>query len=438
MSNSKEFFWLQKRSEPTRLSFLVLAFFVLSSVVGCSGSDIDKVKSGVLNFDKSTTVGKAIDGCSFFKNVKWSSGIDKQGRKFVFFDAEFNGEIVEKFGESVKYYIDNYLKYNKEAEKWIDCVSTILYESKFRIVYHQEFVLAGETFTHGYSNIVIHDSSRGKLVDMPIDDMLPVIYANEISVPYVFQHVAAAMVGSIKQAADKCTETAPSPISQPTPVPQTPTVTAPAAQVSTPPASTLQQPTPQPGTTNRQTSEQSSTAPQAASATSSSPSSKPVETPSAQPAPDAQPSPTQPVPSQSSDAQPTNTQSPPTSAQSQDSLRSFVEKFFSVTDATGLSILQNSYADTVNFYGKEMSNSGIMKEKLAFFKKWPSETVTLKSYDVQDTDDKNIKQVSCMVEFHAQNDSRTVGGLSMYTLGVRTSGNVPAIVKETAKVIQRY
>jgi len=55
-------------------------------LAGCN-SPIDSVKNGVLELDKSTTVGKAFDNYSCFKKTSWSEIKTKQGQVVV----EFNG-----------------------------------------------------------------------------------------------------------------------------------------------------------------------------------------------------------------------------------------------------------------------------------------------------------------------------------------------------------
>jgi len=71
----------------------MIILLVAMILAGCS-SDIDKVKSGVLPIDRTTTIGKAVDGCSAFSGVVWSGGQDQQGRNFVQFIATINSNIV--------------------------------------------------------------------------------------------------------------------------------------------------------------------------------------------------------------------------------------------------------------------------------------------------------------------------------------------------------
>jgi hypothetical protein len=64
-----------------------------------SGGDVDLVKSGVLDMDKSLTVGNALDGNKFFKSKKWEAKKDEQGRRFVV----FTGELIQKVATASHY-----------------------------------------------------------------------------------------------------------------------------------------------------------------------------------------------------------------------------------------------------------------------------------------------------------------------------------------------
>lgn len=49
----------------------------------CTDDDIDSVKSGYLNFDKSVTVGNLLDNRRLCDKVEWDIVIDKSKRKTV-------------------------------------------------------------------------------------------------------------------------------------------------------------------------------------------------------------------------------------------------------------------------------------------------------------------------------------------------------------------
>ena len=62
---------------------LVVLMMLVFALVGCSQSPADAVRDGKMEFDESTTVGKAMGGYGGFKKVVWESREDKQGRKLA-------------------------------------------------------------------------------------------------------------------------------------------------------------------------------------------------------------------------------------------------------------------------------------------------------------------------------------------------------------------
>lgn len=81
--------------------FLVCLFFIFSQVSEAnagllnilnnvfSSSNIEQVKNGYLEFDKSITLGDALDNYKFFKLTKWTEFESDQGRTII----EFTGDI---------------------------------------------------------------------------------------------------------------------------------------------------------------------------------------------------------------------------------------------------------------------------------------------------------------------------------------------------------
>lgn len=64
------------------LAFSMLLFLLV--LTGCQKqSNIDLVKNGVLEFDKSLTVGQAIENYTLAKKVTWDAGESENGRNFV-------------------------------------------------------------------------------------------------------------------------------------------------------------------------------------------------------------------------------------------------------------------------------------------------------------------------------------------------------------------
>jgi len=322
------------------------------SAYGCSNDDIGKVKSGVLNIDKTTTVGKAVDGYQYFKNVKWQSATDKQGRRFVFFDAELNGNMLAYFQNRIheeiyktvennayrdigevqrkiddQNYEINYKQQSRgnddeiasmkialknmeaelnskkqEAALKLNCVSKVRDSLKLnKIIFHQEFVIAGAKFEQGASGITFYDEHNNPFSEISQADLLDIIYRNAAPDKYLQGYeVLSNLEKQWEQSIEKCTEVTPVPISQPAPVAPTPTTSA----------STQQQTSEQANATSQLPGVQNPATSQAAS----SPSSNPVEPPSTQPAPGTQTPASQPTPSQPSSVQPSTPQSAPSIA----------------------------------------------------------------------------------------------------------------------------
>lgn len=67
------------------VAFLAL---VLNGCNKVGGGDVSLVKNGYLDFDKSITLGQALDGYKFFSKKEWKAYKTEQGRRVV----EFVGE----------------------------------------------------------------------------------------------------------------------------------------------------------------------------------------------------------------------------------------------------------------------------------------------------------------------------------------------------------
>jgi len=71
---------------------------------------VDGLKSYILDIDQTTTLGKAVGGYQFFKDVKWQSATDSQGRKSIFFDAEYNDKMTDSVRNTIGEEIIGYLR----------------------------------------------------------------------------------------------------------------------------------------------------------------------------------------------------------------------------------------------------------------------------------------------------------------------------------------
>jgi len=201
-------------------SFVIAVALLFGVMIGTSSiakaDDVDTVKNGVLDMDKSTTLGKAVGGYDFFTNVKWQSGEDKQGRKFVFFDAEFNDKALNsanKFeitfnrgGENttakniiyvegagtgdgmLQSYMLMFHMDRPEEAKGLGCFKSYVTSNKIKftkITYHKQFVLTsdggfkpGDSVMSFYNGLLGDDSTP--IVQYKNREMLSLIYKNEV------------------------------------------------------------------------------------------------------------------------------------------------------------------------------------------------------------------------------------------------------------------
>ena len=136
-------------------------------VAGCSDRKVAEVKNGVLNFDKTLTVGEAFDNYKYCKNVKWESAETDNGRDFVQVTCDY----------------DIYNKDNSELGREILKKRGV---AKFEVIYQfnllkggdNDFELNGEFFTYFDKNgKVISKTDSSSFKDALHD--LKNIYNNE-------------------------------------------------------------------------------------------------------------------------------------------------------------------------------------------------------------------------------------------------------------------
>lgn len=65
------------------VSSIVVMLGLSLFVGGCSDNKVSMVKNGTLEFDKSLTVGQALDKYKYFKNTKWEVITTENGKKVV-------------------------------------------------------------------------------------------------------------------------------------------------------------------------------------------------------------------------------------------------------------------------------------------------------------------------------------------------------------------
>ena len=134
---------------------------------GCSDRKVAEVKNGVLNFDKTLTVGDAFDNYKYCKDVKWESGETDNGRDFVQVTCDY--DIYNK---------DNSEYYRKVFEK--KGIKKVELKYQFDILKSPDnkFKLRGEYVTYyGKNGKVLYDDDKSSVEDSLVD--LKKIYNNE-------------------------------------------------------------------------------------------------------------------------------------------------------------------------------------------------------------------------------------------------------------------
>lgn len=137
----------------------VLAFLF----AGCSKPDpLNIVKNGALNFDKSVTVGNALDNYKYFGASKWNTFEDSQRRTIVEFRAPF---LLAKF---VGAKIDQF----EITSEMLQGVRSKLRDSEFTYVAQFKIGIDGTSFELAYSatKLVGTHPDTGKQVEKDVPD----------------------------------------------------------------------------------------------------------------------------------------------------------------------------------------------------------------------------------------------------------------------------
>jgi len=87
----------------SKLKVLVIGVFLSLILIGCSNSDIDSVKNGVMNFNKTITVGEAFDNWNDCEDSKWDAFETDNHIHVVEFTCEKKG--VKEYMNKVKSFL---------------------------------------------------------------------------------------------------------------------------------------------------------------------------------------------------------------------------------------------------------------------------------------------------------------------------------------------
>ena len=129
-----------------KTKYIIFLLLVIFAFAACSDSKhrlIDIVKNGLLDVDRGTTIGMALDGYKYFDNKEWKVVTTDNGRRFVVFTAFYNYKLIK---EESSY---NYLRRNANVKG-----QEMTFE--FKISESNQFEL------YSISNIYVYDDHRGE------------------------------------------------------------------------------------------------------------------------------------------------------------------------------------------------------------------------------------------------------------------------------------
>lgn len=121
-------------------------------------STVESVKSGTMDFDRSTTLGDALEGYQYLLNPTWETFEDSQKRTLVVFTATINMEKVFDYTDSLSSevfinYVSNGIfllnRKNKEQKPLIDYIMSNQYQFSIEFQINKD-----DTFTASYFEIL--------------------------------------------------------------------------------------------------------------------------------------------------------------------------------------------------------------------------------------------------------------------------------------------
>jgi hypothetical protein len=147
---------------------------------GC-GNQIDLVKDGTLNYDKSLTVGEALEDYSYFKDTSWNLIEADQGRKVVEFSGTLNCkrmledlfldlETIERgktslaSGSHVEEVTAAKIIMDQVNKKWFRDYPELIEEHNFTLNYDIQFLLSksDDSFELAYTGLSLEgDNMKG-------------------------------------------------------------------------------------------------------------------------------------------------------------------------------------------------------------------------------------------------------------------------------------
>lgn len=121
-----------------------------------------------------------------------------------------------------------------------------------------------------------------------------------------------------------------------------------------------------------------------------------------------------------------------------DKLKSFINTFIAVSGAEDLDKIEKCYSEKVKYYGKILTKDEVMRSKRAYFKRWPVLHYKIIDFNVQNTNDDNMKRIICKMDYFAKNDKKEVSGISEAVWDVIITDQSLLIAMEDSKVLERH
>lgn len=112
---------------------------------------------------------------------------------------------------------------------------------------------------------------------------------------------------------------------------------------------------------------------------------------------------------------------------------------WSGSNGDAIEFLGRTYAPQVEYFGKRVARSEVMREKTEFVERWPQRTYTLRPGVSVHCSMSQLCSVHGLVDWRAYSPARnsTSVGTASFTLSFRVGGLAPSLVSETSKVLTR-
>lgn len=155
-----------------KIMLLALCSCVLTA---CEGGDISSVKNGILDFDRSTTIGNVLDSYKYFSSKKWSSFQDQQKRTIVQFEAEIDKSAAIQAANQT-YIVRRYSSAERYVTKCLEMQECPLHSARTSLII-QFAILPGDSFEVVYVGTRLNN---GVDMEVPMEACLRHLYSGKL------------------------------------------------------------------------------------------------------------------------------------------------------------------------------------------------------------------------------------------------------------------